>query len=136
MNNKNNPSPTTIMDTPIACGFPSPAADSKESSLDFNELLLKHKSSTYCLRASGRSLENSGIYDGDILIVDKSLTPKNNDLVVAEYQGGFTAKRLKIKGDTIYLHPECDDYPDIQITEKDSFSLFGVISAVVRTYRK
>lgn len=136
MKNKDMPSPTTIMDTPIACGFPSPAEDSKENSLDFNELLIKHKSSTYCLRASGRSLENSGIYDGDILIVDKSLTPKNNDLVVAEYQGGFTAKRLKLKNNEIYLHPECDDYADIKIVEKDNFSLFGVISAVVRTYRK
>jgi DNA polymerase V len=135
MDNKKNNSPTIIMDIPVACGFPSPAADSKENSLDFNELLLKHKSSTYCLRASGRSLENSGIHDGDILIVDKSLSPKNNDLVVAEYQGGFTAKRLKIQGDSISLHPECDDFEDIIISEKDSFSLFGVISGIVRIYR-
>lgn len=135
MKNKKNNSPTIIMDIPVACGFPSPAADSKESPLDFNELLLKHKSSTYCLRASGRSLENSGIHDGDILIVDKSLSPRNNDLVVAEYQGGFTAKRLKIKGDHIFLHPECDDFDDIIISEKDSFSLFGVITGVVRTLR-
>jgi DNA polymerase V len=135
MENINSNSPTIIMDIPVACGFPSPAADSKENSLDFNELLLKHKSSTYCLRASGRSLENSGIQDGDILIVDKSLSPRNNDLVVAEYQGGFTAKRLKIQGNHIFLHPECDDFEDIIISEKDSFSLFGVITGVVRTYR-
>lgn len=135
MENKNNNSPTIIMDIPVACGFPSPAADSKENSLDFNKLLLKHKSSTYCLRASGRSLENAGIQDRDILVVDKSLSPRNNDLVIAEYQGGFTAKRLKIQGDHIFLHPECDDFEDIIISEKDNFSLFGVITGVVRTYR-
>jgi DNA polymerase V len=136
MDNKKTDSPTIIMDTPIACGFPSPAADSRENSLDFNELLLKHKSSTYCLKASGRSLENAGIFDGDILIVDKSLSPKQNDLVVAEYQGGFTAKRFKIQGDHIYLHPENDEFDDIIISERDSLSIFGVITGVVRTYRK
>lgn len=126
--------PTVLMEIPISCGFPSPAYDSKELPLDFNDLLLKHKSSTYCLRASGHSLENCGIYDGDILVVDKSLNAKNNDLVVAEYQGNFTAKRLIIKGETIFLHPESNDYEDIIIKRKNELILFGVISAVIRKY--
>ena len=123
------------MEIPIKCGFPSPAADSRENPLDFNQLLLKHRASTYCLKASGNSLEKSGIYDGDILVVDKSINAKNNDLVVAEYEGEFTAKRLKIKDDKIYLHPENVDFEDIEINNLDDFSIFGVISAVVRTLR-
>ncbi|MGD1822772.1 MAG: LexA family protein [Pleomorphochaeta sp.] len=130
-----NDKPTVLMEIPIKCGFPSPAADSRETPLDFNELLLKHKASTYCLKASGNSLEKSGIYDGDILVVDKSVNAKNNDLVVAEYEGEFTAKRLKIKNDKIYLHPENNDFDDIEINNLDDFSLFGVITAVVRTLR-
>ncbi len=127
--------PTVLMEIPIKCGFPSPAADSRETPLDFNELLLQHRASTYCLRASGNSLEKSGIYDGDILVVDKSLSAKNNDLVVAEYEGEFTAKRLKFKNETIYLHPESNDFEDIIINNVDDFSIFGVITAVVRTLR-
>lgn len=127
--------PTILMEIPIKCGFPSPALDSRENPLDFNELLLKHRSSTYCLKASGNSLEKSGIYDGDILVVDKSVNAKHNDLVVAEYEGEFTAKRLKIKNDKIFLHPENNDFDDIEISNLDDFSLFGVITAVVRTLR-
>lgn len=135
MNKDSNEKPTVIIESPVSCGFPSPAYDSKEKSLDFNELLLKHKNATYCLKASGRSLENCGIFDGDILVVDKSLKPQNNDLVIAEYDGNFTAKRLKIKNGTVILHPESDDYEDIIITDKNEFMIFGVISAVVRTLK-
>jgi DNA polymerase V len=127
--------PTVLMEIPIKCGFPSPAADSRENPLDFNDLLLKHKASTYCLKASGDSLEKSGIFDGDILVVDKSLNAKNNDLVVAEYEGEFTAKRLKVSGENVSLHPENNDFDDIEITNFDNFSIFGVITAVVRTLR-
>ena len=127
--------PTILMEIPVKCGFPSPAADSRENPLDFNDLLLKHRASTYCLKASGDSLEKSGILDGDILVVDKSIIAKNNDLVIAEYEGEFTAKRLKIQGDKVYLHPENNNFDDIEITNLDSFALFGVITAVVRTLR-
>jgi DNA polymerase V len=128
--------PTIIMEIPIKCGFPSPAIDSRENPLDFNDLLLKHRASTYCLRASGNSLEKSGIFDGDILVVDKSIKAKNNDLIVAEYEGEFTAKRLKIKGEKVYLHPENEDFEDIEILNLENFSIFGVITAVVRTLRQ
>lgn len=130
-----NDAPTILMEIPIKCGFPSPAIDSRENPLDFNDLLLKHKYSTYCLRASGNSLEKTGIFDGDILVVDKSIEAKNNDLVIAEYQGEFTAKRLKIKDNRIFLHPENNQYEDIEINNVDDFALFGVITAVVRTLR-
>lgn len=130
-----NKAPTMLMEIPVKCGFPSPAVDSRENPLDFNKLLLKHQASTYCLKASGNSLEKSGILDGDILVVDKSINAKNNDLVIAEYEGEFTAKRLKIKGDRVYLHPENNDFDDIEINNLDNFSIFGVISAVVRTLR-
>lgn len=73
----------------VRCGFPSPAADSREESLDFNTLLFKHKANTYCLRCSGDSMKLKGIFSGDILVVDRSIRAKSGDVIVAETGGGL-----------------------------------------------
>ena len=119
----------------VSCGFPSPAQDSREESLDFNALLFKHKANTYCLRCKGDSMKRKGIFSGDILVVDRSLRAKNGDVIVAEVGGAFTVKTLLIEGETVILHAENPDYADIQMAEEEELILFGVVTAVVRSLR-
>ncbi|MDD4083844.1 MAG: translesion error-prone DNA polymerase V autoproteolytic subunit [Sphaerochaetaceae bacterium] len=117
----------------INCGFPVPGYDTKEESLDFNQLLFKRKSSTYCLRSYGRSMEPL-IFVDDILVVDRALKPRNNDLVIAEIDGLFTAKRILIKADKVILKPENPEFKPIEV--KEELNIFGVITAIVRQLRR
>ncbi|MDT4762036.1 translesion error-prone DNA polymerase V autoproteolytic subunit [Sphaerochaeta sp. PS] len=119
----------------VRCGFPSPAADSREESLDFNTLLFKHKANTYCLRCSGDSMKLKGIFSGDILVVDRSIRAKSGDVIVAETGGAFTVKTLLLKEGKAILHPENPDFADIVIAEEEELVLFGVVTAVVRVIR-
>lgn len=124
---------------PINCGFPVPVEDPREEPLNFNELLIKRKSSTYCIRAGGDSMSGAGILKGDILVVDRSVIPKHEAIVVASLEGSFTVKRLLcpqgLHAPPVILHPEHSDYCDIQVHERTDFFLFGVVTAVVRTLR-
>lgn len=119
----------------VPCGFPSPGSDCREEPLDFNELLVPHRAASYCIRAGGDSMMGAGIFAGDILVVDRSIRPVFGDIVVAEYDGGFTVKRL-LRPDSqdckAILHPENPDYDDIHVSENAELTIFGVVSAVVR----
>ena len=117
----------------INCGFPVSGYDTKEESLDFNQLLFKRKSSTYCLRAYGRSMEPL-IFLDDILVVDRALRPVNNDLVIAEIDGMFTAKRILIEKDRAILKPENPEFKPIEV--KEELNIFGIITAIVRQLRR
>lgn len=120
----------------VQAGFPSPAADYAEERLDFNDLLVHHKAATYCLRVSGESMIGAGIFPGDIIVVDRSLRPVNGDVVVAAVSGEFTVKRFYRSGGRVELRPENPDYAPICIEHDQEFELFGVVSSVVRQYRK
>ncbi len=117
----------------ISAGFPSPADDYIEKTLDLNEYLIKHPASTFFLRASGNSMIKAGIQSGDILIIDRSLKPENNNVVVAVVDNEFTVKRLKIIKKKIFLAPENDDLNDIEIKETDDFEIWGVVTSVIHT---
>ncbi len=119
----------------ISCGFPSPAQDSKEESLDFNALLFKHKANTYCLRCSGDSMKMKGIFNGDILVVDRTIRAKSGDVIVAEIGGNFTVKTLILEGGRAILHAENPDFCDIRVAQEEELTLFGVVTAVVRCLR-
>ncbi len=120
----------------ISAGFPSPAADYAEEGLDFNELLIHRKASTYCLRVSGESMIGAGILPGDIIVVDRSLHPVNHDIVVAALNGEFTVKRFFQQHRRVVLKPENHLYPNIIIGPEEDFCLFGVVTSIVRQYRK
>lgn len=122
--------------TPVKAGFPSPAADYAEKRLDFNELLVTHKAATYCLRVSGESMNGAGIFPGDILVVDRSLTPADGDIVVAAVQGEFTVKTLVLRHRNIMLRSENPDYEPIRIGCEEDLEIFGVVTSVVRTYAR
>ncbi len=116
----------------VRCGFPSPAQDSREESLDFNALLFKHKANTYCLRCSGDSMKLKGIFSGDILVVDRTLRAKQGDVIVAEISGSFTVKTLLFENGKAILHAENPDFADIHVEQEEELILFGVVTAVVR----
>lgn len=117
--------------TSIQAGFPSPADDFVDTKLDLNEYLIKHPAATFFVRVSGDSMIGAGIYDNDILIVDRSLDARPEMIIVAALDGELTVKRLKKKNDTVILSPENDQYEPIVVSEESDFSVWGVVTAVI-----
>lgn len=117
----------------VAAGFPSPAEDYVENRIDLNEELVRHPAATFFVRAQGNSMVDSGIHDGDILIVDRALQPVNGNVVIAVLNGEFTVKRLKRKQGQIELVPENPDYPPIPIGHNDEFTIWGVVTHTIHS---
>jgi len=117
----------------VSAGFPSPADDYIERYLDLNELLIHHPSSTFLARAKGDSMIEIGIHCGDILIVDRAVTPQHLDVVVAALDGELVCKLL----DTHHqcLLPANHDYHPINIGEMSDFMIEGVVVASIRCHR-
>ncbi len=115
----------------VSAGFPSPADDYLELSLDLNKYLIKHPAATFYVRVKGDSMINAGIHDGDLLIVDKSVEPENNDVVVCVINGEFTVKRLKKVNEEIYLIPENSHYQAVKISENMDFQVWGVVTYTI-----
>ncbi len=118
----------------VAAGFPSPADDHLEASLDLHQHLIQHPAATFFVRASGDSMINAGINNSDILVVDRSLEPKHGDIIIAALNGELTVKRLYSKGKKVSLKPENPDYPAIDITEEMEFLIWGVVTSVIHQY--
>jgi DNA polymerase V len=117
----------------VSAGFPSPADDYMESKLDLNDLLIKNPAATFFVRVTGDSMINSAIYSGDILVVDRSLDPKEGSIVIAVINGELTVKRLVYKDTYIYLVPENKFYQPIKITEDMNFEAWGVVRSVIHS---
>ncbi len=120
-----------LLGASLPAGFPSPADDYIETSLDLNELLVAHPSATFFVRVDGDSMINAGISDGDILIVDRALSAANNRIVVAALDGYLTIKRLRIENGRWFLQPENPAYDCIDIDEDTDFHIWGVVSWVL-----
>ena len=119
----------------ISAGFPSPAADYIESGIDLVSHLIPHPSSTYTLRVSGDSMVGAGILDGSLLLVDFSITPPHNDIVVANLGGEFTVKRL-VTHPVPQLLAENPAYPPIPIYDADGLDIAGVVISVINTMHR
>lgn len=115
----------------VRAGFPSPADDFIEQYLDLNEFLIRSKSSTFFIRVSGDSMINAGIHEDDILIIDRSLNPKNNDVILAILNGEFTVKRYVKKNNQVVLMPENKRYVPKFINSYDEFEVWGVVTNVI-----
>ena len=127
----------------IRAGFPSPAQDYMSESIDLNRELVRHPATTFYARAVGDSMKGRGIDDGDLLVIDKSLEPRDGDIVVAFVDGEFTLKTVKLEpdGSCLWLVPGNDDYPPIKITEENDFIIWGVLTynikrQLIRSKRK
>lgn len=114
----------------IRAGFPSPAQDYMSESIDLNRELVRHPATTFYARAVGDSMKGRGIDDGDLLVIDKSLEPRDGDIVVAFVDGEFTLKTVKLEpdGSCLWLMPANDDYSPIKVTEGNNFIAWGVLT--------
>ena len=115
----------------VPAGFPSPAEDLVLDQLDLNEYLIKHPVATFFMRVSGDSMVDAGIFDKDILIVDRSLNAKHGQIVIAAINGELTVKRLSIKGEKAVLVAENKKYKPIIIESLDELKIWGVVTNVI-----
>ena len=110
----------------ISAGFPSPAEDYIELDIDLNKYLIKNPISTFFLRVSGNSMNKAGIYNNDLLIIDRSINPHPGHIVVALLDGEFTLKRLIKKQDSYYLKADKENYSAINLYEYIDIQIWGV----------
>jgi len=115
----------------VSAGFPSPADDFVDRSLDLNEYLIKHPAATFFVRVDGNSMIGSGIHPGDILIVDKALEPHDGSIVIAVVNGEFTVKRFKRERGRCWLVPENPAYAPIEIAGDMQLEIWGVVTYVI-----
>ena len=116
---------------PVSAGFPSPAEDYLEGTLDLNQYLVKHPAATFFVRVTGDSMIGAGIHAGDILIVDRSLEARDGKVVIAVVNGELLVKRLRMEKERIYLASENQDYPPLVITDLMEFEVWGVVTNVI-----
>lgn len=121
----------TLFEAVVPAGFPSPAADYEEGTLDLNKYLIKHPAATFFVRVAGDSMIGAGIHCGDLLIVDRSLEPKDKSVVIAAINGELTVKRIRMRKKKIILEPENENYSAQQITEDTEFEVWGVVTSVI-----
>ena len=119
--------------TAVQAGFPSPADDYIDRTLDLNELLIRHPAATFFIRAAGDSMTGAGIRNGDILIVDRAEAPRSGSIIIAVIDGELTVKRLVKKGNTVSLVPENPEYKTIEISPESGFEVWGVVIHVIHT---
>lgn len=119
----------------VPAGFPSPADDYVEASLDLNEALVRNEEATFFVRVAGDSMTDAGIRDGDVLVVDRSVEPEDGSVVVAALDGDLTVKRYEVHGRRPHLMPESDGYDPIPIEPGQELIVWGVVRHVVREVR-
>lgn len=121
-----------FIDQGISAGFPSPAQDFIDLSIDLNKELIKHPSSTFFGRVKGCSMIDAGINNGDLLIVDKSMDPTDGKIAVCFIDGEFTVKRLKVEKECCWLLPENESYDPIRVTTENDFVVWGIVIYVIK----
>ncbi len=125
----------TAMLGEVAAGFPSPAAQYEEESLDLNRLLIRKPAATFFMKVTGDSMVGAGIYQGDIIVVDRSVTPDDGDIVVACIEGEFTVKRIRFHNDNVWLESANAAYRPIFLHSLQELRIFGVVTANVHRFR-
>lgn len=116
----------------IAAGFPSPADDFKNRRISLDRELINDENATYYARVSGESMIGAGLDDNDLLVIDKSIPPKDGKIAVCCVDGEFTVKRLKFTDNCVYLMPENELYQPIKITEEKQLQIWGIVTYVIK----
>ncbi|MNQ27607.1 LexA repressor [compost metagenome] len=123
-----------FFDVGISAGFPSPADDFIELSIDLNKQLIKNKDTTFFAKVKGHSMKNAGINDGDLLVIDRGLEPQNNKIAVCQIDGEFTVKRIMIEKDIVWLIAENEEYKPIKVTPENDFIIWGIVTNSIKTF--
>lgn len=118
----------------LSAGFPSPADDYAEESLNLNDYLIRNRPASFLFTVKGHSMVGACIQAGDVVVVDRSITACHGDIVVASVQGEFTLKRLYQRAGVVQLRAEHPEYAPIEIKEGMEFSVWGVVVGVARRY--
>jgi DNA polymerase V len=118
----------------ISAGFPSPALDFIDLTIDLNKHLIKHPASTFYGRVKGQSMKDEGIHDGDLLVIDKSLDPIDGKIAVCYLDGEFTIKRIKLEKEICWLMPANPLYEPIKVTDENDFLIWGIVTHVIKAF--
>jgi DNA polymerase V len=118
----------------VCAGFPSPAEDLGAQRIDLTQVLITHPQATYLLRASGLSMTEDGIFDNDILVVNRAVKPRHNHIVVAVVDGDFTVKRLYQRQGRIKLKAANPTFPDIIPKDGQTIQIWGVVTASIKQF--
>ncbi len=116
----------------VQAGFPSPAQGEYADSIDLHRALITNPEATFCARVIGNSMVDAGINEGDLLIIDRSLTPHDGSIAVCFIDGDFTVKRLSVRDDGIYLTPANASFPEMKVGEESNFVVWGVVSHMIK----
>jgi DNA polymerase V len=117
----------------VSAGFPSPAADFAENTIDLNKELCENPLATFYIKVKGNSMIDAGINNGDILVVDRSIEARNNKIAVCLIDGEFTVKRIKLDDNCLYLLPENANYQPIKVTEDNQFMVWGIVTYIIKS---
>ncbi len=123
------------MQSLIRAGFPSPAEDFQAKRIDVLEHLVKHSQATYCMTVRGESMREAGIFDGDMLLVDRAVKPAHGQIVVAVVDGEFTCKQLWMRGGQFRLQAANPTFADIRPSEGQTVQIWGVVIGSVRQFK-
>lgn len=117
----------SLIETLVAAGFPSPADDHRRRPLDFNELLVTRPAATFVVRVAGESMRDAGVHDGDMVVIDRSVDPRDGDIVVACVEGDLCIKRLRRNAFKAWLEPANPEYKNIEVDLEADFAIEGVV---------
>ncbi len=126
--------PLPLYSSRPAAGFPAPGDDLIEKVLDVNDLVVKNPASTFFVRVEGDSMTGAGIFSGDVLVVDRSLNPKDGSIVVAAVYGEMVVKRLRLVNGSHVLASENEHYEPIEVSNNDDCFIWGVVVGSVRSF--
>jgi DNA polymerase V len=116
----------------VQAGFPSPAQGEYADTIDLNRALITNPAATFCARVIGNSMVDAGINEGDLLIIDRSITPQDGNIAVCFIDGDFTVKRLSVRNDGIYMTPANAAFPEMKVQEDSDFQVWGVVSHIIK----
>lgn len=125
--------PIPLAEQSVKAGFSSPAQDYMEGEIDLNDILVRHREATFYVRISGDSMQDAGILDGDLAVVDRQIEPSNGNFVIAFVDGEFTIKQFKIdeSGTFGWLIPWNKNFSPIRVDETNRFMIWGVVTYVI-----
>ena len=126
--------PLTLAGDKVQAGFPSPAEDFTVKRIDLTEVLVTHPQATFLLRVSGDSMRDAGIFDGDMLVVDKAIKPRHGHIVVAVVDGEFTVKYLYQRAGRTKLKPANPTFPEITPKDGQTIEVWGVVTSSIKRF--
>jgi DNA polymerase V len=118
----------------VPAGFPSPADDYIEGRLSLDQHLIQHRDATFFVRAKGNSMVGAGIFDGDLLVVDRSLNPSSGDIVIAALDTELTVKRLIKRDGMVILQPENPEFQEIVLKDGQELQVWGVVTSTTKKF--